>query len=93
MVTNDFVKELFVFGIFRKENENWRKKKDKKFYSSVWKHEWFLIQSIDWKRIRDADSQIKLLDKCESRFVGGLGGVMVNILVTSVTNGPIFLKF
>jgi hypothetical protein len=37
-----------------------------------------LIQSIDWKRIREADSQMKLFDGWESRLVGELGGVMVN---------------
>jgi hypothetical protein len=39
--------------------------------------------------MRDADSQIKLFDGCRSRLIGGVGGVIVNMLVTSVTNGPI----
>ncbi len=94
MITNDFVKELFVFGIFRKNNL--KKKNDEKFYSSVWKHEWFLIQSIDWKRIRDADSHIKLFvgnNNCEcwkSRFIGG---VIANKLIFSVINGPLNNKY
>jgi hypothetical protein len=68
---------------------------EERLYSSVWKQELFLIQSIDWKRIRDADSHMKLLVgniNCvcwKSRLVGGLGGIIVNILVLSVTNGPL----
>ncbi len=47
-----------------------------KTYSNVWKHALLLIQSIDWKRIREADSQIKLFDGWKSRLVDELGGVM-----------------
>jgi len=65
-------------------------------YSSVWKHEFVLIQSIDWKRIRDADSHIKLFvgnNNCvcwKSRFIGGF---IRNMLVFSVINGPFNEKF
>ncbi len=73
---------------WKKPTENRINREIDKTYSNVWKHEWLLIQSIDWKRIRDADSQIKLFEGCKSRFVDELGGVMVNTLVMSVTKGP-----
>lgn len=57
-------------------------------YSNVWKQELLLIQSMDWKRIREADSQIKLFDGWASCIFEELGGVILNIQVTSVTNGP-----
>lgn len=57
-------------------------------YSNVWKQELLLIQSMDWKRIREADSQIKLFDGWSSCIFEELGGVILNIQVTSVTNGP-----
>ena len=57
-------------------------------YSSIWKHEFIFIQSIDWNKIRDADSQIKPWFNWKSRLDGALGGVMLNRLENSVTTGP-----
>lgn len=54
----------------------------------IWKHEFNLIQSIDWNKILDADSQIKLLIDWKSRDPGVFGGVTVNRLERSVINGP-----
>jgi hypothetical protein len=93
MVTNGFVKGLFVFVVLKKKkrDEIFNRKKSERFYSSVWKHGLSLIQSIDWKRIRDADSHIKLFvgnNNCVSWKSWLTGGVIVNLLVLSVTNGP-----
>ena len=60
-------------------------------YSNIWNAEIVLIQSIDWKSIRDADSQMKLFvgaANCacwKSRF---RGGAIVNKQVFSLINGP-----
>lgn len=69
----------------RKENDDHKLNENQSIYSRVWKQDVFRIQSIDWKRIRDADSQIKLFD---GWFIVEVGGVIVNRLAKSVINGP-----
>lgn len=39
--------------------------------------------------MRDADSQMKLLERRTSRSAGGLGGVIVKMLVSGVMIGPV----